>query len=97
MRITNDVVKLFENDQKSYGTETAISNVLWRVASDQMRDIGVRKLTTVYTKDARGKPVKQEMTSDVYVQALNETRVTKAVKTKRTRTSKPKSKKMKAC
>lgn len=50
MKVTKVLVKRFEEDQKSHGTQTAIYNVLWLVADELFRDLGVKKVTTSHKK-----------------------------------------------
>jgi hypothetical protein len=53
MKITPYVVDEFEREQQDYGTFVAIYNLLWNVAAEGLKDIGVRKISTV-----QGKPEK---------------------------------------
>jgi hypothetical protein len=46
MKLTNSVIKQFEQDQKTHGTKTALYNVLWCVASDLLTDLGVKSVKT---------------------------------------------------
>jgi hypothetical protein len=55
MKITKKLIKFFEADQKIYGTEAAIFNLLWLQAREQLYDIGVKDLKTTLRK-TRGKP-----------------------------------------
>lgn len=50
MKVTKELVKLFEQDQKAKGTAVAIHNVLWEHAVAQLKDLGIRKVTTVKVK-----------------------------------------------
>lgn len=43
-------IKSFERDQKQFGTEVALANVLWSAGSDLMRRAGVTKIKTTYAK-----------------------------------------------
>lgn len=47
---TPERVALFEEDQKKYGTQVAINNIVWQVAADIMRNIDVTKITTTYER-----------------------------------------------
>lgn len=47
---TKEYVRFFEKDQKQFGTETAISNLLWTVAADIMKQAGVKNIKTTYYK-----------------------------------------------
>lgn len=51
MKVTKDLVKQFEADQKAKSTAVAIHNVLWTLAVDQLKDLGIRKVTTVKVKE----------------------------------------------
>ena len=44
------VIKHFENEQKDYGTHTALFNVIWQIASSLMTDIGVKGIKTSLPK-----------------------------------------------
>jgi hypothetical protein len=46
MRLTKAVVRRFEDEQKENGTETALRNLLWENATEQLRDIGVKRVHT---------------------------------------------------
>lgn len=46
MKITETLIKRFEQDQKKSGTETAIFNLLWAQASEQLIDIGCKRIRT---------------------------------------------------
>jgi hypothetical protein len=60
MKLTNDLVNLFESDQKNYGTKTAMWNLLYLNADDQLRDLGVKRLrNTTYPDHPRRKKVKK--------------------------------------
>lgn len=50
MKVTKEVVQLFEDDQKAYGTKTAIWNLLWLNASEQFRDLGITSIRTTEKK-----------------------------------------------
>lgn len=50
MKITKTAVRQFEQDQEQHGTKTAIENVLWAVAHQQLQDVGVRRTQTTYRK-----------------------------------------------
>lgn len=50
MKITKELVKYFEAQQRDFGTEVAMSNLLWQNASEQLTDLGVVKLHTSYAK-----------------------------------------------
>lgn len=44
MKITKSFVKQFEEEQKRYGTETAIGNLIFQIASDLLKDTGVKRV-----------------------------------------------------
>lgn len=52
MKITKALVKRFEEDQKQNGTNTAIYNVIWLIADELLKDLGVTK---VHTSTKKGK------------------------------------------
>ena len=46
MKLTNAVVKQFETDQKEFGTKVALYNVIWQLAADILKGIGVSHIET---------------------------------------------------
>lgn len=50
MKISSAIVKQFESDQKQGGTKVAIQNVVWQLAASLLRDIGVKGISTSYSK-----------------------------------------------
>lgn len=46
MKITPIIVKQFEEDREKYGTATALHNILWQKASEDMMDLGVKRVRT---------------------------------------------------
>ena len=46
MKLTKDVIKQFELEQKEWGTEIALWNVLFLVGSGLLKDIGVKQIKT---------------------------------------------------
>lgn len=46
MKITNSLIKQFELEQKEYGTENAIYNLMWNIAAELLNDIGIRHIKT---------------------------------------------------
>ena len=50
MKITKAVIREFERQQKQHGTAVAMQNVLWGVAANLLRDIGVNRIRTSYAK-----------------------------------------------
>lgn len=52
MKITDRVVRQFETEQKQHGTKVALSNVIWLIADDLLRGIGVKNVKTTYRRNA---------------------------------------------
>jgi hypothetical protein len=48
MKITKYDVKTFEETQKKHGTKTAISNILFLVADELLKDIGATRVRVSY-------------------------------------------------
>lgn len=48
MKITQDVIKNFELSQELYGTKIALGNILWDVAAQIYKDLGVTRIRTSY-------------------------------------------------
>lgn len=46
MKLTKSKVRTFEKTQKENGTEVALHNILWEVASDLLKDIGCVSIKT---------------------------------------------------
>lgn len=46
MKLTKSVIIMFEEDQKEYGTKTALFNIIWVIASNLLKDIGVKRVHT---------------------------------------------------
>jgi hypothetical protein len=44
MKLTKALIKRFEEEQKNYGTEVALSNIIFEIASDLLKDTGVIKI-----------------------------------------------------
>jgi hypothetical protein len=55
MKLTRNVIRMFEEDQERYGTKTALYNVLWWNASEQLNDIGVKNIKTTHWDSVRKK------------------------------------------
>jgi len=55
VKLTKAAVKEFENDQKQWGTMTALSNFIFNVARELLRDIGVRNIAVAYYRGGRGR------------------------------------------
>lgn len=57
MTLNKTLVREFERDQADYGTEVALFNLLWRKAADDLKAIGVTKITSATRRrSARAKP-----------------------------------------
>jgi hypothetical protein len=48
MKITKVLVREFEKDQKLFGIAISLNNLLWMVASDMFKDLGVKRVQTTY-------------------------------------------------
>lgn len=46
MKLTDQVVKQFERDQKEHGTKVALYNIIWLLAADILKGIGVSHIKT---------------------------------------------------
>ena len=46
MKLTEPVVKQFENDQKKNGTRVALYNILWTVGASLLHDLGIKHIST---------------------------------------------------
>ena len=46
MKLTNNLVKHFEQEQKKFGTKTALYNLIWQIASDLLKDLGIKSVKT---------------------------------------------------
>ena len=53
MKLTKIIIAQFEQEQKEFGTEVALTNILWQVAHELLKDIGVTKTTTKYEENIR--------------------------------------------
>ena len=51
MKITPNVIKDFELTQQKHGTCVALSNILWELGYDLMKDAGVVHVKTSYAKN----------------------------------------------
>lgn len=60
MKLTKSVIKMFEDDQKNYGTKIALFNIIWQIAEELMRDIGVKGIKTTSYKGDRIKVKKDK-------------------------------------
>jgi hypothetical protein len=52
MTLTKALVRWFEQEQRTYGTEVALFNLLWRKATADMQALGVTRVRTD-VKEAR--------------------------------------------
>lgn len=46
MVLDDELVQRFEEDQKSHGTKTALYNLIWKQATEMLRNIGVKRIKT---------------------------------------------------
>lgn len=46
MKLTNKLVKQFEQEQKEFGTRVALHNIIWLLAADILKGIGVKHIKT---------------------------------------------------
>lgn len=46
MKLTKDRIKLFEREQKQFGTKTALYNIIWQICSDLFKDLGIKMVKT---------------------------------------------------
>lgn len=44
----DELVALFERDQKDYGTAVAVHNLVWLLAADMMHQVGVKQIKTLH-------------------------------------------------
>lgn len=52
MKLTAHVVRQFEQDQRTYGTKTALFNLFWLKAADDLIQIGVQQVSTRHDRQA---------------------------------------------
>lgn len=43
MKITKNLIALFEQEQRQYGTKVALQNFLWVVAQQILKDLGATR------------------------------------------------------
>ncbi len=48
MKLTKNIVKQFESDQKESGTQIALKNFQWSIAASILKGIGVKNIKTTY-------------------------------------------------
>lgn len=46
MKITKTIIKQFENDQKEFGTKVALHNIIFIIATDILKDLGIKSIKT---------------------------------------------------
>lgn len=46
MKLNKDKIEHFEEEQKEFGTKVALYNIIFEVASDILKDIGIRHIRT---------------------------------------------------
>lgn len=50
---TKEYVRFFEKDQKEWGTEVAIYNLVWLLSTDMLKKVGVKNIKTTNKKRKR--------------------------------------------
>lgn len=50
MKVTRKLVKWFEKEQRTYGTEVALANAYWLQADAQLRELGAKAVKVKYRK-----------------------------------------------
>lgn len=50
MKITKQLVNHFEQEQKDFGTQVALHNLMWSFASQLLKDLGAKSIKTSYKK-----------------------------------------------
>ncbi len=56
MKITKQLVKLYEDTYVKHGMKVVLHNWQWQIASELMKELGAKKVTTTY----KTKKVKNE-------------------------------------
>ena len=51
--LSEEKIKMFEEDQKEYSTETALHNYMWLLLDQIFRGLGVTDITTAEKKSKR--------------------------------------------
>lgn len=51
MKISEEVISSFERDQKNYGTEAAIYNLVFTIACDILTEYGAQRIQVIASKD----------------------------------------------
>ena len=52
-------VKQFKSEEKDFGTEIALKNVLWNLAAEILKATGATRISTSYGKGCKAKLVKK--------------------------------------
>lgn len=65
MKITQSVINDFKHTEHTSGTKIALENVIWKVASSLMKDIGAKRVSTSYFSQKRGTTTRQYLQSSV--------------------------------
>lgn len=47
MKITKNVIRQFESEQKDFGTYVAVYNIVFLVATELLKDLGIKKVKTI--------------------------------------------------
>lgn len=50
MKVTKTIVKEFETQQKDFGTQKALQNIIWILCASLLKDLGVKNIKTTYHK-----------------------------------------------
>jgi hypothetical protein len=81
MKLTRNLVRLFEFDQEQYGTSVALCNMLWLTATELLTDIGVKNIKTVH-KNGSGKKGQRTKAVDLAPRFKRRAQARKARRTK---------------
>lgn len=46
MKLTKNLIKHFEQEQKEFGTKVALYNLIWQIATELMTDLGITRIKT---------------------------------------------------
>ena len=63
MKLSDGMIRDFERQQAEFGTKVALSNVIWELASDMFRAIGVKNIKTTYHGDDAGQTLEARLAS----------------------------------
>lgn len=50
LKLNKALVRFFESEQKNYGTEVAMGNLIWLIGTDILHKAGVKNIKTTYYK-----------------------------------------------